>query len=191
MQILKNATILFVALLISACAGEPELTPEETTITVIGQTAPSFELVTLEGETFNLEAHRGKVVLVNFFATWCPPCREELPHLDAEIWQRFDKDRFALVVIGREEDKTVLQPFMDQHDYSFPVAGDPEMIAYSQYASRFIPRNVVIGPNGTILFQSQGFERSEFDEMVAVIATAVEAIEVLEVEPETDETEAA
>jgi peroxiredoxin len=191
MQKTLLAGALTVAMIILGCAGDPEPTPEETNLVTIGQLAPSFELHTLSGVTFNLEAQRGKVVLVNFFATWCPPCREELPHLDKEIWQRFNRDRFSLVVIGREEDAEVLQPFMDQHGYDFPVAGDPEMVAYSQYASRFIPRNYVIGPDGTVLFQSQGFERHEFDEMVSVIAAAVEAIEVPEALADTSETETA
>ena len=191
MKSIRCAWTLLAVVLVAGCASEPELTPEETVLTVVGQTAPSFELVTLGGETFNLDEHRGKVVLVNFFATWCPPCREELPHLDREIWQRFDPQRFSLIVVGREEDDDVLQPFVDQHGYTFPVAGDPEMVAYSQYASRFIPRNFVIGPDGEILYQSQGFERPEFDEMVAVIAEAVDAIEVAEPTDDSTAAEAA
>jgi hypothetical protein len=57
------------------------------------------------------------------------------------------------------------------------VAGDPDRAVYSRYASRYIPRNVVIGPDGTILFQSQGYERAEFDRMVEVIEGAVAAID--------------
>jgi hypothetical protein len=57
------------------------------------------------------------------------------------------------------------------------VAGDPNKVVYSKYASRFIPRNFVIGPDGTILFESQGFEQPEFDEMVAIIERAVDGLE--------------
>ncbi len=168
--------VLVVAVLFVGCPAEEGPTPEESVLIHVGDPAPGFELTTLAGETFNLETHRGKVVLVNFFATWCPPCRKELPYLDKEIWQRFDPEKFALVVIGREEGDDVIQPFVDKHGYTFPFAGDPEMVAYSQYATRFIPRNFVIGPDGTVLYQSQGFERPEFDEMVSVIEEAVEAL---------------
>jgi peroxiredoxin len=152
---------------------EATLTPEETVLVGVGDTAPNFELTTLEGEIFNLEAQRGKVVLVNFFATWCPPCREELPHLEKEIWQRFDSDRFSLIVVGREEDDEVIGPFVESNGYSLPFAGDPKKKAYDRYATRFIPRNFVIGPDGTVLFQSQGFERGDFDRMIVVIEEAV------------------
>jgi peroxiredoxin len=180
--------------LLATCANEPglapevELTPEETVLVKVGDTAPDFELVTLDGEIFSLQEHRGKVVLVNFFATWCPPCREELPFLEKEIWQRFDRDRFAVIVAGREEDDDDIRPFVEKHGYTVPFAGDPDKTAYDQYASRFIPRNFVIGPDGVVLFQSQGYEREEFDEMIAVIEAAVAALETI---PESAENEAA
>lgn len=158
-------------------APEDNLTPEETVLVAVGDPAPGFELVTLDGETFNLEAQRGKVVLVNFFATWCPPCREELPYLENNIWRRFDPEVFALIVVGREENDEVIGPFVEKNGYSLPFAGDPDKVAYDQYATRFIPRNFVIGPDGTVLFQSQGFERADFDSMVAVIEQAVGTID--------------
>ena len=156
---------------------EEVLTPEETVLVGVGDAAPDFRLTTLEGETFELQAQRGRVVLVNFFATWCPPCREELPVLEREVWQRFDSEHFALIVVGREEDDDVIGPFVEKNGYSMPFAGDPDKAAYDRYASRFIPRNFVIGPDGTVLYQSQGFERAEFDEMIAVIEAAVTALE--------------
>ena len=188
------ALLLTSTVLLASCANEPapapdvELTPEETVLIKVGDTAPAFELTTLEGETFNLEQQRGKVVLVNFFATWCPPCREELPYLEKEIWQRFDRDRFAVIVVGREENDEVIGPFVEKHGYTVPFAGDPDKTAYDQYASRFIPRNFVIGPDGVVLFQSQGYEREEFEEMIAVIEEAVAALETI---PESAENEAA
>jgi len=156
---------------------EETLTPAETVLVNVGDTAPGFELVTLDGEIFNLEAQRGKVVLVNFFATWCPPCREELPYLEKEVWQRFNPEKFSLIVVGREEDDAVIGPFVEKHSYLLPFAGDPDKAAYDHYASRFIPRNFVIGPDGVVLFESQGFEREEFDEMIVVIEEAIAALE--------------
>ena len=184
---IQLSTILLVAIL-AGCSQEAEVepTPSETVLVDVGDTAPGFELTTLAGETFNLEAHRGKVVLVNFFATWCPPCREELPYLEKQIFQAFDPEKLAVVVIGREENDEIIQPFVDKHGYTVPFAGDPEMVAYSQYATRFIPRNFVIGPDGTVLYQSQGYEPHEFSEMVKLIEEAVAGLDALkdEVPPE-------
>jgi len=170
------AFALLTILLLAGCGREAELTPDETTLTVLGQTAPGFEVVTLGGEAFDLESQRGKVVLINFFATWCPPCRDELPHLEKEIWQRFRDRPFALIVVGREEDDDVLRPFAEKYGYTFPIAGDPDRAAFGKYASQYIPRNVVVGPDGMILFQSQGFEKDEFSEMVIVIEGALGAM---------------
>ena len=188
------ALLLTSTVLLATCANEPapspevELTPEETVLVNVGDTAPDFELVTLDGENFSLQDHRGNVVLVHFCAAWCPPCREELPYRETEIWQRFDRDRFAVIVVGREENDEVIGPFVEKHGYTVPFAGDPDKTAYDQYASRFIPRNFVIGPDGVVLFQSQGYEREEFDEMIAVIEEAVAALETI---PESAENEAA
>jgi len=178
---IQVSTILLVAVL-AGCSQEAEVepTPSETILVDVGDTAPGFELTTLAGETFNLEAHRGKVVLVNFFATWCPPCREELPYLEKQIFQAFKPEKLAVLVIGREENDEIIQPFVDKHGYTVPFAGDPEMVAYSQYATRFIPRNFVIGPDGTVLYQSQGYEPQEFQEMVKLIEEAVAGLDAVE-----------
>ena len=173
------ALLLIAASMLTGCAGEAEVepTPAETVLVAVGDAAPGFELVTIDGEIFSLEENRGKVVLINFFATWCPPCREELPYLEKDIWRHFDRDKLAVVVIGREENDQIIRPFVEKHGYTVPFAGDPEMVAYSQYATRFIPRNFVIGPDGTVLYQSQGYEPHEFEEMVKLIEEAVAAIE--------------
>ena len=102
----------------------------------------------------------------------------KLPYLEKEVWQRFDRDSFTLIVIGREEDDEIIAPFVEKHGYTIPFAGDPDMVAYSQYASRFIPRNFIIGPDGTILYQSQGYERRDFERMIEIIEQAVDAIRV-------------
>ena len=182
--------LLGCAVVLTGCSGQADQpTPEETTLTTVGQAAPLFELETVDGELFSLEDQRGKVVLINFFATWCPPCREELPYLEKDVWQRLQDPRLAVLVVGREETETEIAPFMEANGFTFPVAGDPERAAYGQYASQYIPRNVVVGPEGTIIFQSNGFEKDEFDEMVQLIETTLAGMEpVTEAEePEAEE----
>jgi thiol-disulfide isomerase/thioredoxin len=145
--------------------------PAAATLTEVGQAAPPAVVTTLAGEHFDLAAQHGKVVLVNFWATWCPPCRAEMPHLRDQVWSRFGaRDDFVLISIAREETAAVIAPFVAEHGYGWTFAPDPERKVYAGFAAAHIPRNYLIGRDGTILLQSVGFEQEEFDAMVARIA---------------------
>jgi peroxiredoxin len=162
---------LFLALTLFAACGKKkdEPTPEETNLVQVGQMAPDFAVSTIDGGAFSLSANRGKVLLVNWFATWCPPCIEEMPYLEKEVWTRFRGDDFAMVSVAREETLQVVAPFVEKHGISWPVALDPHRKVYAAYAESFIPRNYVIDREGKVVFQSQGFEMDEFEEMIEVI----------------------
>lgn len=151
-------------------AGKATPTVEETTLTREGQRAPDFSVQTLNGDVFTLSKQRGRVVLVNWFATWCPPCKEEMPFLQTEVWEKFQSEGLVMVSIAREEDVAKVKPFVATRALTWPFAVDPEREAYAKYAEAFIPRNQVIDREGKIIFQSQGFDKQEFDEMVALIA---------------------
>ena len=169
-------TVLGLTLLaLAACTKKTEPTPGEATLTRVGQPAPEFRVTEVGGDTFDLAALRGRVVLLNFFATWCPPCREEMPRLEKDVWQRFRGPRFAMVALGREHTNEELAGFGEKNGLTFPIAGDPGRGVYKHYASSFIPRSVVVGPEGTILFQTSGYDAKDFDAMIAAIARAVEA----------------
>ena len=123
----------------------------------IGDPAPSFTLTDTHGREFVLDDQRGKVVLVNFFATWCGPCLQELPHVQ-KLWDdNRDNGDFALIVIGREETSESVTAFQSKYGYSFPIASDPERSVYSLYAKELIPRTYLVSPDGKICFTSTGF----------------------------------
>ena len=173
---LTAATLALTALL--GCAPEaPPPGPEETTLTRAGQVAPGFEVTTLEGETLTLESLSGRVVVLSFFATWCPPCREEIPHLEAEVWRAYREQGVVVVGLAREEDAEVLEPFVEAQGITYPVAPDPDRRVFARYAERYIPRTVVVDPEGIIVYQSSGFESEEFERMVAAVrSAAVDAV---------------
>lgn len=169
--------IAVVSLGLLACShhGGRELNPEEATRTAIGDPAPPLRLTAIDGTTFDLAEQAGKVVLVNFWATWCPPCRAEMPHLRDEVWQPYrGRDDFVMVSIARGETAEKVAPFVAEHGYGWQFATDPEGAGFAQYADAFIPRNYVIGRDGRIRYQNHGFEPAEFAGMVAVLAREFE-----------------
>ena len=166
--------VVVLALALAACGKPGQPSPEETTLTAVGQAAPSFEVATLDGQVFNLEQERGRVVLINFWATWCPPCREEIPRLE-ELWQQYAGVDFTMLAIAREETEDAVGPFVEAHAMSFPIACDVDRGVYRLYAEQYIPRNVVVDRSGTIVFQSSGYDIDEFAQMTDAIAKAMTA----------------
>ena len=125
----------------------------------VGDVPPDFNVTTDDGTEVTLQELQGKVVLVTFFATYCPACKEELPHIE-KLWAKHgDHEEFVLLVIGRQATDKAVAEYKQEHGYSFPVAADPEREIYEQFATKSIPREFVIDRNGKVIFQSTGFSK--------------------------------
>jgi len=150
---------------------ESEAQKDTTAITKPGDTAPLFTCKTIDGKMIDMSKMSGKVVMINFFATWCPGCNLELPELEKQIWKKYrDNPGFVLIVIGREHSERELVDFAASKTLSLPFAPDPKRDIYNQYASKYIPRNIIIDKDGKIIYQNSGFTASELTEMEKLIA---------------------
>ena len=139
---------------------------DESTHVKEGEVAPDFVIKTLDGQTQSLSDLEGKVVWLTFFATWCPPCRKELPHLDKLYKELGENESFELFVIGREHDAAELGKFKKEQNFSFPLVPDPERVIFSKYAEQNIPRNFIINKEGRIVEASVGFNEDDFNKKV-------------------------
>ena len=146
---------------------------EQSTIIKEGMMAPDFKVEMFDGEPIRLSELRGKVVLVNFWATWCPPCREELKHVQKEIIDRFKGKDFVFLPISRGEKKATVEAFREKAGYTFPMGLDPKQSIFKLFASNYIPRNFLIGKDGKIVYLSVGYDEKEFKELISAIDKAL------------------
>lgn len=140
----------------------------------VGEKAPDFTLRTTTGESVKLSDMRGKVVMLQFTASWCGVCRKEMPHIEKDIWLKHkDNSNFRLLGIDRDEPLEKVIEFAKQTGVTYPLALDPNGDVFAQYADRKagITRNVIIDKEGRIVMLTRLFNEEEFSEMCKKINT--------------------
>lgn len=121
----------------------------------MGEIAPDFELKTLEGETVNLSDYRGEKVMVNFWATWCPPCRAEMPDMQ-KFHENTDVNILAVNLIDTESNRDNVPEFLDELGLTFPVLLDEESEIATEYKIVAYPTSFMIDSNGRIQLKTMG-----------------------------------
>ncbi|UOQ94728.1 redoxin domain-containing protein [Halobacillus shinanisalinarum] len=135
----------------------------------IGDIAPDFQLQTLEGENVKLSDYRGQRVMVNFWATWCPPCRAEMPDME-KFYQNKDVVVLAVNLTQTESNLQQVKDFVNEFTLTFPILLDKESKVATNYEIRPIPSSFMIDSNGIIQYKALGalnYERmiQEFEKM--------------------------
>ena len=134
-------------------------------IVKVGDMAPDFELTMDNGKTIHLSELRGKVVMLQFTASWCGICRKEMPHIESDIWQKHkDNKDFVLVGIDREETPEKVALLRDVTKITYPLAYDTTGDVFRRYAhpNAGITRNVLVDRDGKIVMLTRKFEEQEF-----------------------------
>ncbi len=122
----------------------------------VGDVAPDFTLPTLEGNSVRLADYRGKVVFINFWATWCPPCRQEMPSMES-LYRRLKGRAFEMLAVSIDrEGEDGLQPFVSQYGLTFPVLLDPHKEVYRLYGVTGVPETFIVDGHGVILLKLIG-----------------------------------
>ena len=151
----------------SAQTAQPSV--ESTTIVKEGAQAPDFTVEMFDGTKVTLSELKGKVVLVNFWATWCPPCRNELARVEKEIIERFKGQQFVFLPISRGESKDKVAEFRNKMGYTFPMGLDTTQAIFKKYATNYIPRNFLVDREGKVVKASVGYDDAEFAALVKLI----------------------
>ena len=140
-------------------------------IVSVGDKAPDFEIKYTTGELESLSNLQGKVVILQFTASWCSVCRMEMPHLEKDIWQTYKNKNVHLIGIDRGEPIETVKRFKKQMKITYPLALDIDEKIFELYADRNagVTRNIVIDQNGNIVFLTRLFEEQEYNEMLEVI----------------------
>lgn len=146
---------------------------DSTTLVKVGDPAPDFSVALFDGSHLTLSELRGKVVLLNFWATWCPPCRQELTRVQKDLIDRFAGRDFLFLPVSRGEKRSDVAAFREKTGYTFPMGLDSTRTIYDRYATNFIPRNFLIDRDGRIITATIGYSPEEFDELIAAIERAL------------------
>ena len=138
----------------------------------VGDVAPDFEMTLADGGKIKLSDLRGKLVMLQFTASWCGVCRKEMPHIEKEIWQQHQSNpHFVLYGIDLKESVEVVNQFSASTGITYPLGLDPKGAIFKLYAEENagVTRNVIIGADGKILMLTRLFDANEFADMVKLI----------------------
>lgn len=125
--------------------------------------APDFTLESRSGENLRLEDHRGEVVMLNFWASWCGPCRQEMPLMD-ELYSQYKDLGFTILAVNVDENRDEALRFLDKVPVNYPILYDPESSVSELYEVKAMPTTVMIDRNGNARYLHYGYQPGYEDE---------------------------
>lgn len=138
----------------------------QTTPVKVNYPAPSLTLYDLDGVSRSLTDYQGKVVLVNMWATWCPPCREEMPTLEG-FYQDYADQGFLIIGLNDGDEAVDVRDFVDSYGLSFPIWLDPDYLSEAAFNTMNLPSSFVIDRQGQVRLQWVGkIERSQLEKYI-------------------------
>ena len=163
--------ILFLAIAFSISAiGQTK--DDRAYLVKVGEQAPNFTMKLTNGKSVTLSSLKGKVVMLQFTASWCSVCRKEMPFIERDIWQKHKSNpNFTLLAIDRDEPRETVMKYAKSIPITYAIGMDPHADIFALYADRKagITRNVIIDKTGKIVFLTRLYDVEEFNKMTKVI----------------------
>jgi peroxiredoxin len=142
--------------------------PLSTQAVGLREDAPDFTLKSLEGSNLRLEEYRGQVVLINFWASWCGPCRQEMPLLD-RLHHRYEDTGFAVLGVNVEGEVAPAQGIVDKTNVTFPILIDEGQKVSDMYNLQAMPTTVVVDRDGVVRYIHPGYKPGDEAKYVEVV----------------------
>jgi len=166
---------LLLLLLSTAAAAEEELSHSFARVDP-PLSVPDFSLPDMDGEQHALQDYRGKVVLINFWATWCPPCRREMPALE-QLYRKLADQPFAVLAVNQWEDADLVFAYMGDLNVfpSFPILFDPESRVSAEFGVKGLPTSFLLDRQGRVVFRAVGgraFDHPEVEQTIRSLLAA-------------------
>jgi thiol-disulfide isomerase/thioredoxin len=142
---MKKLALLFLggylALFIAGCGESP--------VASVGKPAPNFDTIDMKGNVWSLSKLKGQVVFVNFWATWCAPCREEMPSMQ-RLYTRLPKDKFTMIALYNKDKPAVVKNFVTKLGITLPILDDQQNIIGQKYGLTGLPETFIVDKQGII-----------------------------------------
>jgi peroxiredoxin len=159
------AIVFSVIILFTGCIGNTGKNPDAS-----GSNSPDFTLLDLEGNTVTLSSLKGNVVVINFWATWCPPCKAEIPDF-IEVYDSYNGKGVEFLGIS-SEDITLLAGFAEDYGINYPVLIDETGVVFKAYGVQAIPQTFIVNQEGEVVFEQVGMMSKS--QLIAAIESALE-----------------
>jgi len=134
--------------------------------------APAFSLLDLTGKKIQLKEYRGKLVFLNFFATWCGPCRQEMPGME-RLFRAYRDKGLVVLAVNMEQSPKTIRPFVQELKLSFPVLLDADGSVSHDYGIRALPVSFLVGRDGNLLWRAMGGREWDTPKMQSYIGQVV------------------
>lgn len=167
---MKKLILFFV--MICSLSAFAQTSDDRSYLVKVGDAAPDFSMKLTDGKTVRISELKGKVIMLQFTASWCSVCRKEMPFIESDIWQKHKANpNFALLAIDRDEPLETVLKFVESAKITYPVGLDPKADIFALYAQREagITRNVIIDETGKIVMLTRLYNVEEFRKMTQVI----------------------